>query len=100
MWVLGGIAGVFFLLMRAAAHHRQSVLNEFIGYLKRLRPDVEVARADRGTLGRGAWLAIKLPSGVEGTVSLAKLTSALAEARTRTFDDRKPIMEHWVRVLD
>jgi len=99
MWVLGGIAGVSFVLIRAAARYRQSLLDEFIGHLKRLRADVDVVRSDRGSIRRGAWVAVQLPSGVKRKLNLAKLTSALAQARTRTSDDRRPIMEHWVHIL-
>lgn len=100
IWVLAAVAAVFSLGVLAAARYRQSILDEFVGHLRRLRPDVEIVHADRGTLGRGAWLKIKLPSGSEGILSLAKLTSAVGEARAQTVEDRRPIMEHWVRILD
>jgi hypothetical protein len=94
MWVAGGVVAVGVLLTRAAARHRQSVLDGFVGYVRRLGPDVEIVRADRGALGRGPWLAVKLPSGAEATVSLVKLILTLGEApylSTAAFDERRDL---------
>ena len=99
-WVAVAIAGAFFLLTSAAAHHRQSLVDEFVLHLRRLRPELDIVRADRGTITRGPWVIVKLPSGSQARISLAKMMSALGKAQPKTADDRKPIIEHWIVSID
>jgi hypothetical protein len=98
-WVIGMAVAAGVGLNRAVAHQHRAQLIEFVGHLRRLRPEVEILRHDSGGLGGGAWVAVRLPSGAEVTVDLGRLLVELARSREGT-QERLEVMERWVKAVD
>ncbi|HXU80304.1 MAG TPA: hypothetical protein VN914_02835 [Polyangia bacterium] len=99
VWVVGVVVAVVVGLARAAARWRRLLLDELLGHVRRLRPDVEILRHDSGALGN-AWVAVKMPSGAEVTIGLQQLLAEISHGPNRTPEGRAPIMERWVKAID
>ena len=100
VWLLGILAAIALGVWRATVRYRRTRVEEIMAHLARLRPDVTILRFDGGSMAGEAWVAVRMPSGAEVTVSLEKLLSELASSEVRTPDDRVARLERWAKALD
>jgi hypothetical protein len=96
-WLLGILGAIALGAWRAVARFRRGGVEEIIADLARLRPDVTVLRFDGGSLAQEAWVAVRMPSGAEATVSLQELLSELLSPQGRIPANRAAILERWAK---
>jgi hypothetical protein len=96
-WLLGILVAIGLGVGRAALRQRESLVAVIAAHLTRLRPDLTVVRSDGGGFLGSPWLAVRIPSGAEVTVPLAKL---IGELTPRTPDEQAAILERWASALE
>jgi hypothetical protein len=100
VWVIGIVLAVLLGLGRAALRGQAMVVNEFIGHLQRLRPQLTILRHDAGGLFTKPWFAVRTAAGAEITVDVYQLFKELATANCRTQAEKDHFLERWLEALD